>query len=597
MAANLGGIGVTVVIQLVSVPVLLGAWGIGIYGEWLVLSAIPTYLALSDLSFSTVAGNSMVMLEAQGRHAELVALGRRLWSIVTVLTIAALVAAIAIAMFFGGAFGRDSAIPTPEARIILLALFLQVAVGIQWGVLDAWYRAGGRYPLSTVLRNIGRLLEFGGLMVAVLAGGSPGIAAIAFLLGSSAGFVLALLVLRQVVPWSTFRLGRPHLQTFRGAPSPWRCLHGISDGQCSVTSGFHDRDRGHSGGRRRCGILDDSHDYADRAVDDGVDQQLDFSRARSVSGSRGPCGSSRHPASVRTAVPGCLGIPDSGPWFVRNTAHPLVDSRPRRRPARSAFGSASCDCREFHLADALFGANCDQSALSTCSVLLDGHDGSPACCSTPDQADWDRRGRSRAPHDRCCHGCVRIPRGAAGGPRRATDIPPRAAGRAGCDSVGRLGPAARLDESVTVERHALMCGIVATIGVRPAIVAANARTALRQIAHRGPDDEGTWTNGPAWLGTRRLSIIDVTPAGHQPMIYEASGIAITYNGEIYNYLELRAELEAAGHQFITHCDTEVLLAAYLIGANLASPTSTGCGPSLFGTRLGNEHSLRETGLG
>ena len=108
-----------------------------------------------------------------------------------------------------------------------------------------------------------------------------------------------------------------------------------------------------------------------------------------------------------------------------------------------------------------------------------------------------------------------------------------------------------------------MCGIVATVGVDPSVVMARGAEALRVIAHRGPDDEGTWTDGCAWLGHRRLSIIDLTSGGHQPMIHEPSGVVITYNGEIYNYVELRAELEAAGHCFKTQSDTEVLLAAYL----------------------------------
>lgn len=109
-----------------------------------------------------------------------------------------------------------------------------------------------------------------------------------------------------------------------------------------------------------------------------------------------------------------------------------------------------------------------------------------------------------------------------------------------------------------------MCGIVATVGVDPSVVMARGGEALKVIAHRGPDDEGAWTDGCAWLGNRRLSIIDLTPGGHQPMIHELSGLVITYNGEIYNYVELRAELKAAGHRFKTQSDTEVLLAAYLM---------------------------------
>jgi asparagine synthase (glutamine-hydrolysing) len=108
-----------------------------------------------------------------------------------------------------------------------------------------------------------------------------------------------------------------------------------------------------------------------------------------------------------------------------------------------------------------------------------------------------------------------------------------------------------------------VCGIVATVGVDPSVVVARGAGALSVIAHRGPDDEGTWTDGCAWLGNRRLSIIDLTSGGHQPKIHQPSGLIITYNGEIYNYVELRAELEAAGHRFETQSDTEVLLAAYL----------------------------------
>lgn len=220
LVANSGGMGVTLVIQLVSVPVFLAAWGVPTYGEWLVLSAVPTYVALSDLSFSSVAGNSMVMLVAQGKRSEAITLGRRLWSIVTVMTGIAVLAAVAIALVFGGAFGRGAAIPASEAQVVLVMLFLQVAVGNQYGVLDAWYRAGGRYPTSATLRQLGRLLEFGALMGAVLLGAGPGVAAIAFLVGSLAGFGLSWVVLRRAVPWSTFRPARPHLQTFRELLAP-----------------------------------------------------------------------------------------------------------------------------------------------------------------------------------------------------------------------------------------------------------------------------------------------------------------------------------------------------------------------------------------
>lgn len=80
-------------------------------------------------------------------------------------------------------------------------------------------------------------------------------------------------------------------------------------------------------------------------------------------------------------------------------------------------------------------------------------------------------------------------------------------------------------------------------------------------AHRGPDDQGIWLDGPAALGHVRLSIIDLSEAGHQPMHYK-DRYCLVYNGEIYNYIELREELIRAGYRFRTRTDTEVVLAAY-----------------------------------
>ena len=84
------------------------------------------------------------------------------------------------------------------------------------------------------------------------------------------------------------------------------------------------------------------------------------------------------------------------------------------------------------------------------------------------------------------------------------------------------------------------------------------------LQHGGPDDEGMFTDTENNLcfGHRRLSIIDISAAGHQPMLYQQNRYVITYNGELYNYLLLKADLKAMGFQFNTQSDTEVLLAAY-----------------------------------
>ncbi len=105
-----------------------------------------------------------------------------------------------------------------------------------------------------------------------------------------------------------------------------------------------------------------------------------------------------------------------------------------------------------------------------------------------------------------------------------------------------------------------MCGICGKLDPRGVTKAAIGRMAA-SLAHRGPDEEGVFVDGPVGLGHRRLSIIDLT-GGQQPMQSADGSLRITFNGEIYNYRELRAELEALGRHFVTQSDTEVILALY-----------------------------------
>ena len=111
-----------------------------------------------------------------------------------------------------------------------------------------------------------------------------------------------------------------------------------------------------------------------------------------------------------------------------------------------------------------------------------------------------------------------------------------------------------------------MCGIAGLISQNPQ---AFINSMLRSIEHRGRDDEGIWTSQPidaerrrVCLGHRRLSIIDTSSAGHQPMLSADGRFVVILNGEIYNYRELREQLATRDHRFHTQTDTEVLLAAW-----------------------------------
>lgn len=105
-----------------------------------------------------------------------------------------------------------------------------------------------------------------------------------------------------------------------------------------------------------------------------------------------------------------------------------------------------------------------------------------------------------------------------------------------------------------------MCGIVGVCGED--VPAAKLQAAVEVLRHRGPDDSGVYYGDNVSLGHRRLSIIDLSEAAKQPMSRVPDGSTIVFNGEIYNYIELRKQLEGAGCRFRTNSDTEVLLAAF-----------------------------------
>src|SRR5271170_6103538 len=114
-----------------------------------------------------------------------------------------------------------------------------------------------------------------------------------------------------------------------------------------------------------------------------------------------------------------------------------------------------------------------------------------------------------------------------------------------------------------------MCGIAGFVGAASNIGGGNvdkvAEAIAASLAHRGPADEGIWIDPAAGtaLVHRRLSIIDLSPAGHQPMVSADERFVITYNGEVYSYQPIAAELAGRGHKFHGHSDTEAILESFV----------------------------------
>ncbi len=108
-----------------------------------------------------------------------------------------------------------------------------------------------------------------------------------------------------------------------------------------------------------------------------------------------------------------------------------------------------------------------------------------------------------------------------------------------------------------------MCGILGFVAPDGATPGFDLAAAVTGLHHRGPDDSGQWRDGAAGLGFTRLSIIDLSPAGHQPMVSPCGRYTVVFNGEIFNFPDLRGELESQGETFAGHSDTEVLLRLFV----------------------------------
>ena len=108
-----------------------------------------------------------------------------------------------------------------------------------------------------------------------------------------------------------------------------------------------------------------------------------------------------------------------------------------------------------------------------------------------------------------------------------------------------------------------MCGLCGEITFDGSLADTTAVARMVEaLVPRGPDGQGSWSNGRVAFGHRRLSVIDLSTCGSQPMVDNELGLTAVFNGCIYDYQELRAELEGHGYRFFSHSDTEVILKGY-----------------------------------
>lgn len=201
-AANGIGQVLNVIIQLASLPLFLNSWGAPLYGEWLLLSTIPAYLAMSDLSLSTAAANEIGMQMAKGNERRALQAFQTAWcgSVLTsVLVVAAGIMAAACLPITE--WLRLSATGHAGAVRILLVLCLQVLVTVQHGVLLAAYRGNLLYARASIISSVRRAAVFAATAAALIVGGDLFCVALASLCATVIVALATLLDLRRRVPW------------------------------------------------------------------------------------------------------------------------------------------------------------------------------------------------------------------------------------------------------------------------------------------------------------------------------------------------------------------------------------------------------------
>ena len=216
LGANTLGKSLSVCAQIVSVPILLHHWGTRVYGEWILLSTIPMYFAMSDIGFGNVAGNEMTMLTAAGKRNEALEVFQSISLLITAISIA-LSVLLAPAIWYVPIerWFQIRLISIHDARLILLLLGLSSLLTLQEVLFHASFRCIGKYALGTTAKSAVQLGTFLGVIVSVSFGATPLLVATITMLINAAGTFALWWLLRRQIDWIRYGVRHARLSTIR----------------------------------------------------------------------------------------------------------------------------------------------------------------------------------------------------------------------------------------------------------------------------------------------------------------------------------------------------------------------------------------------
>jgi O-antigen/teichoic acid export membrane protein len=220
-SATVLGPGITILFQVISVPIFLHSWGTKLYGEWLVLSAIPTYLAFSDMGFGNVAANDMTMRVAMGDRKGALETFQSTWLLISLTSL------LGLLVFFIGAwtlpltrwFNLSSMAPI-ETRIVLTLFCAYALLSLQADLTTSGFRCEGNYAFGTVVKNIVRLVETAAVTTVVALYGKPALVAAMLLFIRAGGTLVMAWAMTHKSPWIHYGFHHAKMERARSLAVP-----------------------------------------------------------------------------------------------------------------------------------------------------------------------------------------------------------------------------------------------------------------------------------------------------------------------------------------------------------------------------------------
>lgn len=211
---------ISLIIQVVSLPLFVHYWGNSLYGAWLVLSTVPAYFALSDLGFANAAGNEMTMRVAREDRQGALVVFQSAWILVTGLSVA--LSVLMLGAVFTLPLGRllNLTITHTELTVVATILILHLFLDLQTSLLGISYRFDGHFAAGTMIRNTLRLVEFLAGVLAVCLGGHMVAVALATTLTRMVGNVLTIVDIRRRQPWLVMGWRHAEMVTLKQMLSP-----------------------------------------------------------------------------------------------------------------------------------------------------------------------------------------------------------------------------------------------------------------------------------------------------------------------------------------------------------------------------------------